>query len=49
MPLRSGDRAPEWTLLASHNDEVIETSLQKLLDGRQALVLHTYILDFTGG
>jgi peroxiredoxin len=49
MPLKAGDRAPEWTLLAAHNHEVAETSLSRLLEGRQGLVLATYALDFTGG
>ncbi|HEX6510482.1 MAG TPA: hypothetical protein VF221_22870 [Chloroflexota bacterium] len=47
--LRVGDRAPDFLLLAAHGDEVAETTLEKLLEGRRGLVLTTYTLDFTGG
>jgi alkyl hydroperoxide reductase subunit AhpC len=49
MPLQVGDQAPDWTLLAAHNQEVKKTSLQELLAGHSALILVTYALDFTGG
>lgn len=49
MPLGVGDRAPDFTLLAAHYGQVEETSLQQLLAGHRALVLTTYVLDFTGG
>jgi peroxiredoxin len=47
--LEVGDRAPAFTLLAAHGDDVAETSLQQLLKGRRGLVLTSYALDFTGG
>jgi peroxiredoxin len=49
MPLQVGDQAPDFTLLAARGQEVSATSLQELLDGRRALALITYALDFTGG
>jgi peroxiredoxin len=49
MRIQIGDAAPEWTLLAAHEEKVAESSLAKLLEGRRALVLVTYALDFTGG
>jgi hypothetical protein len=47
--LQTGDRAPDFVLLAAHRGEVAETSLQRLLEGHRGLVLTTYVLDFTGG
>jgi peroxiredoxin len=49
MPLQIGDQAPQWTLLAAHDGKVGETSLTQLLEGKRALLLVTYALDFTGG
>ncbi len=47
--LKVGDPAPDFTLLAARGDKVSETSLGQLLDGKQGVVLSTYVLDFTGG
>ena len=47
--LQVGDRAPEFALLAAKGGEVMETSLEALIEGRRGVVLHTYALDFTGG
>lgn len=49
MTLRVGDAAPDFKLLTSIGEEVAIRSLSELLDGRRALVLVTYALDFTGG
>jgi len=49
MPLKPGDTAPEWTMLAALDHGVGELSLAPLLAPHTALVLTTYPLDFTGG
>ncbi|HZT96616.1 MAG TPA: hypothetical protein VFB34_07235 [Chloroflexota bacterium] len=49
MPLSVGATAPEWSLLAAHNNAISQVSLRSLLDPHKALVLTTFPLDFTGG
>ena len=47
--LTVGDPAPDFSLLASRADVVMETSLGQLLEGNRGVVITTYVLDFTGG
>jgi hypothetical protein len=35
--------------MAARGGEMMEASLQQLLEGNRGLVLTTYVLDFTGG
>jgi peroxiredoxin len=47
--LQMGDRAPDFTVLAAVGGDVTELTLDDLLKSRRGVVLHTYVLDFTGG
>jgi hypothetical protein len=47
--LESGARAPDFLLRAAHSGDIVDMSLQTLLDGNRGVVLTTYVFDFSGG
>jgi hypothetical protein len=49
MPLKPGDPAPDWKLLAVVDGKTVEVTRASLLEGHSSLVVTTYPLDFSGG
>jgi hypothetical protein len=47
--LNIGDTVPDVRLMLASDGAIEETSLFGLFEGKRGLVVHTYVLDFTGG
>ncbi len=47
--LRPGDAAPDFTVMAAREGEIVQLDLGALLAGNRGVVLTSYVLDFTGG
>jgi alkyl hydroperoxide reductase subunit AhpC len=47
--LQVGDMAPDFQVMAAVDGKLVQVSLEGLLEGKRALVLTSYVLDFTGG